>query len=104
MTRLIWALALVAVALWSLFSWGSYALVTAGGDWLTANADLLAPLGLQAEGQYWLQWSLRLVEQFGVVLLWIVWGAGTAAVLLGAWLAAWLAAAARRHVAVATSP
>src|SRR5512147_2197358 len=94
MNRLIWALALVAVALWSLFSWGGYALVTGGGAWLGANADLL---GLQAEGQYWLQWSLRLVEQFGVVLLWIVWAAGTATVLLGAWLTTRLAGTARRY-------
>ena len=102
MTRLIWVLALVAVAVWSLLSWGSYALVTGGSDWLTANADLLAPFGLQAEGQYWLQWSLRLVERFGVVLLWIVWGIGTVAVLVGAWAAARLAAVARRHAAAVT--
>ena len=94
MTRLIWVLALAAVVLWSLFSWGSYALVTGGGEWLSANAGLL---GLQAESQYWLQWSLRLVEQFGVALLWIVWGFGTAAVLVGAWVATRLAGAARRY-------
>jgi hypothetical protein len=100
MQRLIWTLALVAVALWSLFSWGTYALVTGGGDWLAANASLL---GLQAEAQYWLQWSLRLVAQFGVVLLWIVWGTGTVAVLAGAWVAARLAGAARRHAAAPPS-
>jgi hypothetical protein len=98
MNRAIWALALVAVVLWSLFSWGSYALVTGGSDWLGANAGLL---GLQADAQHWLQWSLRLVEQFGVVLLWIVWSVGAATTLIGAWVATRLVGAVRRHASAA---
>jgi hypothetical protein len=88
--KIVWALALFAFATWSLLTWGTYALVTGGGDWLAANADLLA---LAPEWQYWLQWSLRLVEQFGVVLLWIVWGLGSIAILAAAWVTARLAGA-----------
>jgi hypothetical protein len=98
MNRLIWGLAVAGVAFWSLFSWGTYALVTGGSEWISANTGLL---GLQAEAQYWLQWSLRLVEQFGVVLLWIVWGFGTVAVLAGAWVTTRLAGAARRYTSAA---
>jgi hypothetical protein len=77
MKRLFWILTAGAIVLWSLLTWGTYALVTGAGDFLVANADLL---GGGTDVQYWLQWSLRLLEQFGVVLLWIVWAVG--AVLL----------------------
>jgi hypothetical protein len=94
MKKLIWGLALAGLAFWSLLTWGTYALVVHGGDWLAGNADLLA---LAPDWQYWLQWSLRLVQQFGVVLLWLVWGAGAVALLAGAWLVARLATGARRY-------
>lgn len=73
-SRAVWIAAFAGIGLWSLLTWGTYALVTGAGDFLTSNADLL---GSGAQLQYWLQWSLRLVEQFGVVLLWLVWAVGT---------------------------
>jgi hypothetical protein len=93
MNRLIWILAALALLFWSLLSWGTYAIVTGGGEWLTSNADLLA---LAPEWQYWLQWLLRLVEQFGAVLVWIVWAAGALFVVVGAWLAGRVLGVARR--------
>lgn len=78
MKKLYWALALGGVAIWSLLTWGAYALVTGAGGFLVANADVLGG----ADVQYWVQWTLRLLEQFGVVLLWIVWAVG-AVLLLG---------------------
>lgn len=101
MNKLIWGLAIAALAVWSLLSWGTYALVTGGGTWLASNAGLLA---LQPDWQYWLQWSVRLVEQFGVVLLWIVWGLGAVTVLVGAWLGTRFAGAAKRLAAQAQAP
>jgi hypothetical protein len=78
--RALWIASFAGIAVWSLLTWGTYALVTGTGDFLVANAELL---GGGAELQYWMQWTLRLVEQFGVVLLWIVWAIGTV-LLLGA--------------------
>lgn len=81
MNRLFWALALGAIALWSLLTWGTYALVTGAGGFLVANADLL---GGGADVQYWVQWTLRLLEQFGIVLLWIIWAIGALALVAAA--------------------
>ncbi len=81
--RLVWIGALLAIAMWSLLSLGSYWLVTAGADLLTGAGAMLA---LPPEWMQWLEWSLRLVEQFGVVLLWVVWGMVTVAILAAAWI------------------
>lgn len=93
MKRLFWVLALGGLAVWSLFTWGAYALVTGAGDFLVANADLL---GAGAEVQTWVQWSLRALEQFGVVLLWIVWATGALLLLAAAAAGAKAVAAVRR--------
>lgn len=83
MKRLVWIGALLALALWSLLSWGSYWLVTAGAEWLAGMGAFFAlpPEWLQA-----LEWSLRLVEQFGVVLLWVLWAIVALTILVGAWI------------------
>lgn len=83
MKRLVWIGALLALALWSLLSWGSYWLVTAGAEWLAGMGGFFAlpPEWLQA-----LEWSLRLVEQFGVVLLWVLWAIVALTILVGAWI------------------
>lgn len=81
--RLVWIGALLALALWSLLSWGSYWLVTAGADWL---AGIGAFFALPPEWTQALQWSLRLVQQFGVVLLWVLWGVVALVIVIGAWL------------------
>jgi hypothetical protein len=81
--RLVWIGALFALALWSLLSWGSYWLMTAGAEWLAGMSTFFAlpPEWLQA-----LEWSLRLVEQFGVVLLWVLWAIVALVILVGAWV------------------
>jgi hypothetical protein len=93
MKKLYWGLALGAVVLWSLLTWGTYALVTGAGGFLVANAELL---GGGADVQYWLQWSLRLVEQFGIVLLWIVWATGALVLVAAAAVGAKAATVVRR--------
>lgn len=93
MKKLYWGLALGAIALWSLLTWGTYALVTGAGGLLVANADLL---GGGADLQYWVQWSLRLLEQFGIVLLWIVWATGALVLVAAAAVGAKAATVVRR--------
>lgn len=81
--RLVWVGACLAIAMWSLLSWGSYWLMTAGAEWLTAMGGWLAlpPQWLQA-----LEVSLRFVEQFGVVLLWVLWAVVALVIVAGAWI------------------
>jgi hypothetical protein len=81
--RLVWVGALLALVMWSLLSWGSYWLVTAGAEWL---AGIGAFFALPAEWTLALEWSLRLVEQFGVVLLWVLWAIVALTIVAGAWL------------------
>jgi hypothetical protein len=99
--KIVWGLGLTALALWSLLTWGTYALVTGAGDFVAANADLVAAW---PEWQYWLQWSLRLVEAFGVALLWAIWGVGALFIVGGTWLVGRLTASAQRFRTLATRP
>lgn len=82
--RLVWVGAFLAIAMWSLLSLGSYWLVTAGADLLTGAGAMLA---LPPEWLQWVEWSLRLVEQFGVVLLWVLWAIVALVIVAGAWIA-----------------
>lgn len=84
MNRIIWGVALAAIMVWSLLTWGSYVLVTQGSEWLAGAGAIFA---LPQEWQFGLEWSLRLVEQFGVALLWVLWGMVVVVTLFGAWLA-----------------
>ena len=90
MNRIIWGVALAAIAVWSLLTWGSYVLVTQGSEWLAGAGAVFA---LPQEWQSGLEWSLRLVEQFGVALLWVLWGVVVVVTLFGAWLVTWLVGA-----------
>ena len=101
MKKIVWGLGIAGFALWSLLTWGTYALVTGAGDFFVANADLFAAW---PEWQYWLQWSMRLVEGFGIVLLWIVWGVGALCILAGTWLVGRLAGSAQRFRTLSTRP
>lgn len=82
--RLVWVGAFLAIAMWSLLSWGSYWIMTAGAEWLAGMGGFFAlpPEWLQA-----LEWSLRLVEQFGVALLWVLWAIVALVIVIGAWIA-----------------
>lgn len=94
--RLVWIGALFALALWSLLSFGSYWVVTAGAEWLAGAGAFFAlpPEWLQA-----LEWSLRLVEQFGVALLWVLWAIVALVIVAGAWIVTWVVGAAGRAAA-----
>lgn len=91
--RTFWLLALGGVAFWSLLTWGAYALVTSTSDVLVANADLV---GGGAELQFWLQWSLRLLEGFGVAIVWAIWAIGAITLVGSAAIGSKALAVARR--------
>ena len=93
MNRIIWGVAIAAIVVWALLTWGSYVLVTQGSEWLAGAGAIFA---LPPEWQFGLEWSLRLVEQFGVVLLWILWGIVVVTIVVGTWIATRLLGASRR--------
>jgi hypothetical protein len=83
MTRIVRIVAVLLLALWTLLAWGAQALLGAGGELLAMGTPWLAAY---PEAMYWLRGSFGLIERFGSVFLWILWGLGTLAIVLSAWL------------------
>lgn len=100
MKRLVWVGAIFALVMWSLLSWGSYWLMTAGAEWLGGIGAFFA---LPPEWTLALEWSLRLVEQFGVVLLWVLWAIVALVIVVGAWLLTLVVGVAGRGAGAAAS-
>lgn len=73
MRGLVIGLALVALAVWSLFAWGVYALLGFSGE-LAAGGVFLFPF-IPPELIYW---TAQLLGGMGGVIVWIVWAIGAA--------------------------
>ena len=83
--RWLWIGTAVLAVLWTLLTWGAYALIAFAGDALSGGAGFLSAW---PDAQYWLSWSVRLAEQFGVVFLVIAWAIGLFLLLVAAWVGA----------------
>lgn len=83
MTKLIWILAVIAVAIWTLLSVGSYALLDVSAEWMTKNADVVSN---HPDITGWLVWGLDLVRDIGVVVVIGVWAFVSIAIIVVAWL------------------
>jgi hypothetical protein len=71
MRRLLWAVAWIAVALWSLVAWGAYGLLDLFGDMAVRNADMV---GGSPESVEWLAWALATLRGLGLGAIVFVWG------------------------------
>ena len=71
MRRLLWILAWIAVALWSLFAWGAYGLLDFFGGVAARNADIVTG---QPEAVEWLSWALITLRGLGLGAIVVVWG------------------------------
>jgi hypothetical protein len=71
MTRILWAFALLAVSVWTLFAWGIYGLVNFFGDTAARNASAVTsyPAGVE-----WLSWGLSALRNVGLAAVVLVWG------------------------------
>lgn len=78
----IWIVALIVLAPWSGAVWLSYALVDVSGDWMSANADLLAAEPQVVET---LSWFGRTVAGVGEAVIIAVWALGVLSVSAMAW-------------------
>ncbi|MCG7391929.1 hypothetical protein MHY87_03290 [Microvirga sp. ACRRW] len=72
MRRLLWVLAWIGVALWSLFAWGAYGLLDLFGDVAVRNADIVSD---HPETVEWLSWGLAVLRSLGLGAIVFVWGA-----------------------------
>jgi hypothetical protein len=72
MRRLIWIVAWLVVAAWSLVAWGSYGLVGLFGDVAVRNADILTGHPETVEFLSWALATLRSLGLFAVVAVWAV--------------------------------
>jgi hypothetical protein len=68
---LLWAVAWIAVAVWSLVAWGAYGLLDLFGDMAVRNADMV---GGNPESVEWLAWGLATLRGLGLGAIVFVWG------------------------------
>lgn len=72
MRRLLWILAWIGVAVWSLFAWGAYGLFELFGDVAVRNADTVTN---HPETVEWLSWALSVLRSLGLAAIVVVWAA-----------------------------
>jgi hypothetical protein len=71
MRRLLWAVAWIAIAVWSLVAWGAYGLLDLFGDMAVRNADMV---GGNPESVEWIAWALATLRGLGLGAVVFVWG------------------------------
>jgi hypothetical protein len=91
MKRLLWILAWIAVAVWSLFAWGAYGLLDFFGGFAARNADMVTG---HPESVEWLSWALMTLRSLGLGAIVVVWGLVSLLILavpavLGLFLGGW---------------
>lgn len=96
MLTVVWAVAVVALALWSLLAWGGHALLSDSGAWLYGVVE---PWVASATWDQRLDTLLAWSESLGTVALWGVWAFGALGLLLAAAFATLLYLRAQRAMA-----
>lgn len=71
MRRLLWIIAWIAVAIWSLVAWGTYGLFDLFGGMAVRNADMV---GANPEAVEWIAWMLATLRGLGLGAIVFVWG------------------------------
>ncbi|MGO4386490.1 hypothetical protein AB4Y85_03040 [Microvirga sp. 2YAF29] len=71
MRRLLWVIAWIAVAIWSLVAWGTYGLFDLFGGMAVRNADMI---GATPESVEWIAWALAALRGLGLGAIVFVWG------------------------------
>ena len=82
MTRVLWVLAWIAVAVWSLVAFSAYGLLDLFGGLLARNADSLASDAGTVE---WLFWVANGLKNLGLTAILVVWGLVSLAMLAVPW-------------------
>lgn len=82
MTRLVWVLAWIAVAVWSLVAFSAYGFIDLVGGLLARNADSFASDPSAVE---WLFRILNGLKNLGLTAILVVWGVVSLAMLAVPW-------------------
>lgn len=77
MQRLVWIVAAVGFALWSLFAWLGYAMLGWAGDFTASNAGHLTANTEMAD---WLAWAAEVIGAAGGMFIVILWLFGSAVI------------------------
>jgi hypothetical protein len=110
MQLFLWIITALLIALWSLLAWGVQALLGlgsgAGTDWVALVAQVPGAAWLEVWLPGWrdaavfgaqsLSTVLGWIGGAGPIIVWVLWGLGTGAMLIGAALLSGLIAIARR--------
>lgn len=88
MQRIVWIIAAMALALWSLLAWLGNAMLGWLADFVAANAGQLTMAGELAG---WLSWSAALADAAGGALIVVVWLLGSVAIAIVAFFISRLA-------------
>ncbi|KFG67525.1 hypothetical protein [Microvirga sp. BSC39] len=95
MKRLLWVLAWIGVAVWSLFAWGAYGLLDFFGGVAARNADIVTG---HPETVEWLSWALMALRGLGLGAIVFVWALVSLLILaVPAVLGLFLGGARRQH-------
>ena len=77
----VWVVAVAGLALWSLLAWGTGALLSGSGDWIST----LATAALEsARLEAWIDTGAGWAERLGLVAVWALWALGSIGLLLTA--------------------
>ena len=74
-----WTIAIFVIAIWSLLSIGSYALLNVSAEWMTQNTDLVSK---HPDVTGWLVWGLDLFRDIGVFVVISVWALVSLAIVV----------------------
>ena len=83
MTKLAWAIAFVAIVIWTVLSIGGYTIINMSAQWMTQNADVVSA---HPDITSWLVWGLDLVRDVGAIVVIGVWAIVSLTIVLFAWL------------------
>ena len=82
MTRLLWLLAWIGVAIWSLFAWAAYGLVDLFGGLAARHADTVTG---HPDTVVWLSWTFGVLRDLGLGAIVVVWALGSLVMLAVPW-------------------
>jgi hypothetical protein len=79
LNKLAWTIAIIVIAIWSLLSIGSYALLNVSAEWMTQNTGLISE---HPDVTGWLVWGLDLFRDVGVFVVISVWALVSIAIVV----------------------
>lgn len=84
MKTFIWICAGLCFLIWSLMCWAAYGLIDVASSFANGTSDVFTSLVPGIEPL--LRWTIDLVDDVGELFLFVLWGAVSGLILIGAWI------------------